>query len=375
MTSGVSAEYGRFTGGVINADHEAGRKRVQRVVPRDAEQRRLEGPDPDPAAYNSTRRPDVRGDARRADLEGQDLVLRRGPIQQERDVGRRRPSPTDEQSRSRRTNTDKRYEGKLTITPFQNHTLTGSYTNAQRWSRPTTYFTATPSSTTTASSTTGRFPRDLSRSTTTASSPPTSSSRRSTRRRRSSSRTRASRINDLIGGTRSSSRTRGYGQMWSRRSSAPSARRRRDARQRRLPRQGDVLPLDEEPRLPQHRLRVRQLRRPAASRTTGSPGATTGLLYPTSIQYNGTNLYPVIDDELLPRLLADPRAQPGERPPDRSLFVNDTWRLNNASRSTSASARTRTTRRTPRAATTANDSAFSPRSRRRTTSRATASSA
>ena len=35
-TAGVSAEYGRFGGGVVNIDHEVGRQHVQRIVPRHA---------------------------------------------------------------------------------------------------------------------------------------------------------------------------------------------------------------------------------------------------------------------------------------------------------------------------------------------------
>ena len=38
---GISAEYGRFSGGVVNVDHQVGRQHVQRLVPRHAEQRQL----------------------------------------------------------------------------------------------------------------------------------------------------------------------------------------------------------------------------------------------------------------------------------------------------------------------------------------------
>ena len=40
-TGGISAEFGRFGGGVVNVDHQVGRQRLQRLVPRDAQQRRL----------------------------------------------------------------------------------------------------------------------------------------------------------------------------------------------------------------------------------------------------------------------------------------------------------------------------------------------
>ena len=35
-TAGISAEYGRFSGGVVNVDHQVGRQPVQRIVPRHA---------------------------------------------------------------------------------------------------------------------------------------------------------------------------------------------------------------------------------------------------------------------------------------------------------------------------------------------------
>ena len=38
-TDGISAEYGRFSGGVVNVDHEVRRQPLQRIVPRLALQR------------------------------------------------------------------------------------------------------------------------------------------------------------------------------------------------------------------------------------------------------------------------------------------------------------------------------------------------
>ena len=76
-TSGVSAEYGRFSGGVVNAITKSGGNEPQRVVPRDARQRQLDRPHPLPQRpAHGQDHPHLRGDARRADPQGPALVLR-----------------------------------------------------------------------------------------------------------------------------------------------------------------------------------------------------------------------------------------------------------------------------------------------------------
>ena len=79
-TSGISAEYGRFTGGVVNAITRSGGDRVQRIAAHDVHQRRLADDEPVRRAEGQRHGADLRVHDRRADREEPHLVLRRRPL-------------------------------------------------------------------------------------------------------------------------------------------------------------------------------------------------------------------------------------------------------------------------------------------------------
>ena len=133
-TAGVSAEYGRFSGGMVNAVTKSGGNtfsgsfrtsfandywrsltpfestQLDRAIQRQAEA----GQD----------RADLRGDVRRADGEGAPVVFRRhAPA----GTGDRRGRHASTNIPYIRDNDEKRYEGKLTYAPRPGHSIQGSY--------------------------------------------------------------------------------------------------------------------------------------------------------------------------------------------------------------------------------------------------------
>ena len=130
VTSGVSAEYGRFTGGVINAVTKSGGNAfsgsVRATLTNDNWQ--SQGP------INVTRT-DTVVPAYEATLGGpiwKDRVWFFGAGRyQKNDYSGQTAAPTNVSFP--RSDTDKRYEAKLTLTPFASQTLTGSYTNYTRY--------------------------------------------------------------------------------------------------------------------------------------------------------------------------------------------------------------------------------------------------
>ena len=142
-SSGVSAEFGRFTGGVVNTITKSGGNNFSgsfRATLNNDTWRELT-PYPADTYSHAGHAPDVRGDARRAVLEGPRLVLRRLPVALVGVLPGTTAPPTS--ISFPRGQSETRYEGKLTITPVQNQTLTGSYMNVSN-TQTGYYFTPLP---------------------------------------------------------------------------------------------------------------------------------------------------------------------------------------------------------------------------------------
>ena len=158
-TLGVSAEYGRFTGGVVNTITKSGGNAFcgsfRTTFTNDAwhgDRRRS-----DATTHVDKVDPDLRGDARRADLEGPRLVLRRRPAPRTHEA--RGQTRLHERPLLDDGNDEKRYEGKLTVTPVQNHTFTGSYIDSRQ--RRRTELLLRRRSWTSHASTTASFPQEI----------------------------------------------------------------------------------------------------------------------------------------------------------------------------------------------------------------------
>ena len=148
-TDGISAEYGRFSGGVVNVDHQVRRQPLQRFVPRHALQRQLarEG--------DRQRRPSVHRPTRQGRYESspQYEYVFGGPIMRDRlwffTAGRFRNAPVGRNTVAPLnipyTFEDKsqRYEGKVTYSLNPNHRFEGAYTKVDQTEVNGTFSTAT----------------------------------------------------------------------------------------------------------------------------------------------------------------------------------------------------------------------------------------
>ncbi|MBI5442423.1 MAG: TonB-dependent receptor, partial [Deltaproteobacteria bacterium] len=132
MTSGVTAEYGRFTGGVINAVTKQGGNSFSGSFRATLNNDANKAQTPIPTTYNDTVVPTYE-----ATIGGpiwKDRVWFFGAgryVEQETSGSTARINPPAGSGTTisiPQTNMNERIEGKLTLTPFQNHTLTGSYT-------------------------------------------------------------------------------------------------------------------------------------------------------------------------------------------------------------------------------------------------------
>ena len=132
-TAGVSAEYGRFTGGMVERGHQVRRRHVQRLASHVVCERLL--------ALDRRRPPTIRSasaTARKPVTKPMYEATLGGPIAAKASVvfwrdahpkrrNRSRRTLADEPVRTRRTNDEKRYEGKLTYAPRPAHSMQGSY--------------------------------------------------------------------------------------------------------------------------------------------------------------------------------------------------------------------------------------------------------
>ena len=265
----VSAEYGRFTGGVVNTVTKSGGNQFSgsfRTTFTNDAWSAITPAQRDRASSRSTRSTRRRSAGR----SGRTTSGSSAP------AGSR--TTTDAAQTVAPTNItyehgddEKRYQGKLTLTPFASQTFAVNYLKINQDAERAT--SSATSSTSTASCTASSRRRS-SRPTTTASSRATSSSKALYSKRKFTFENSGSLYTDLIKGTLMRDRSNGNARYNSPTFCGVCDPEERDNKD--YPRQGDVLPLDGEPRLAQHRPRVRPLRRARARRTTTSRAATTG---------------------------------------------------------------------------------------------------
>ncbi len=132
----MSAEYGRFAGGVATAVTKSGGNTFsgsfrtsfandswRSLTPFQTTQLITTATDA-LAAQGRQDRADLRGDLRRAGVGRSVVVLRRDALAE---TGRAAHAPSARTSRIERRNEEQRYEGKLTYTPKTGHSLQGSF--------------------------------------------------------------------------------------------------------------------------------------------------------------------------------------------------------------------------------------------------------
>ena len=140
MTSGVSAEYGRFTGGVINAVTKQGGNAFSGSFRVTLNNNDWQSQTPIRQTYVDKVVPTYEATFGGPILKDRLWFFGAGRYQKNEYSGALSAPLTGSFPRSDK---DTRYEGKLTLTPFQNHTITGSYTKGEV-EQANYYFTSFP---------------------------------------------------------------------------------------------------------------------------------------------------------------------------------------------------------------------------------------
>ncbi|MGA7990720.1 MAG: carboxypeptidase regulatory-like domain-containing protein [Thermoanaerobaculia bacterium] len=354
-TSGVSAEYGRFTGGIINTITKQGGNSFSGSFRTTLSNNKWQSQTPIVQTYTDKVVPTYE-------------ATLGGPIWKDRiwffgagryfknDYSGQTVAPTNVSFP--RSDTDKRYEGKLTITPFTNHTLTGSYTK-QTVEQNNYYFTSLPLLETNGTTYPRQLPTDL--LSINYNGVLTSSffldgqySKKTFKFENSGSR-----FNELINGTALLIQDRGYGQMFGSIFCAvcPGATESRNNEEYAV--KGTAFLST--PNLGSHNVVFGYSNFSSSRLSNNWQSGSSWLLYASSIRYDGTNLFPVIDSSSYLLYAPIPLVSKGSDLRTNSVFVNDTWRLGNKLSFNVGVRWDKNDAKDAAGATTAKDSAFSPR--------------
>ena len=354
MTSGVSAEYGRFTGGVINAVTKQGGNTFSGSFRVNLNNDDWQSQPPIPVTFTDKVVPTYE-------------ATLGGPIWKDRiwffGAGRYNKNEYSGQTSAPtnisfpRADENTRYEAKLTITPFQNHTITGSYTNNQT-DQEGYYFTTLPILDLNQLYT-RQLPNDLLSLNYNGVLTSNLFLEAQYSEKKFKFENSGSRVNELIGGTAMLVQDRGYGQMYSPVFCAvcPGAGEERN---------NDNFLIKgtwflSTKGLGSHNIAFGYDNFGSQRLSNNWQSGSSWILYPTSVQYVGGILYPVIDSSSYFVYAPIPELSQGSDVRTNSLFVNDTWRLNNRLSFNVGLRWDKNDATDAGGNVTANDSAFSPR--------------
>ena len=355
MTSGVSAEFGRFTGGVINAVTKQGGN-----------------------AFSGSFRVTLNND----DWQSQSPIERTytdkvvptyeatlgGPIWKDRvwffGAGRYQKNEYSGQTVAPtnvsfpRTDKDTRYEGKLTITPFQNHTFTGSYTKGET-EQANYYFTPLPILETEGVLYDRSLPTDLTSINYNGVLTSNLFVEAQYAAKKFTFQDSGSRFNELVKGTYVLVADAGYAQIFGAIFCAvcPGSAEKRDNEQYLV--KGTYFLSTKG--LGSHNIVFGYDNFSSTRLSNNWQSGSNWSLSATSVQYDGTNLYPVIDGNSYLGYWPIPNLSQGSDMLTHSLFVNDTWRLNDRWSFNVGLRYDKNDAKDAAGVKTADDSAFSPR--------------
>ena len=357
MTSGVSAEYGRFTGGVINAVTKQGGNTFSgsfRVTLNNDNWNAQP-----PAPFNTVNYTDKVVPTYEATLGGpfwKDRIWFFGAYRYvKNEYSGQTAAPTNESFP--RADTTERYEAKLTISPFMNHTLTGSYTNGKT-DQSGYYFTTFPILDTDVTYTRS-LPSDLTAINYNGVLSANVFVEAQYSKKFMKFQGSGGSNMDLVGGTAVVVQGQGNGQYYAPIFCAvcPGAGDERD-NESYLAKGTWFLSTKS---LGSHNVAF-GYEHFASKRTSNNwQSGSSWLFWPTDIQYSGGTLYPVTDSSSYMVFAPIPQVSQGSDIKTDSVFVNDTWRLSDKL-SFNLGVRYDKNNATDAGGTkTADDSAFSPR--------------
>jgi len=355
MTSGVSAEYGRFTGGVINAVTKQGGNSFSGSLRATLNNDNWQKQSPIERVYRDKVVPTYEATLGGPILKDRVWFFAAGRYNDNKYNGVT-VAPTN--ISFPREDLDQRLEGKLTITPVQNHTLTGSYTWNER-EATNYYFTSLPL----LDPTTTTYDRQLPSNLLSINYNGVLGSNFFVEAQYSAKKftfeNSGSRFNELIKGTFVLVADAGAAQMYGAIFCAvcPGSSEKRDNE--------DILLKGtwflSTKGLGSHNV-VFGFDDFSTTRYSNNwqSGSSWNLLA-TSVQYDGTNLYPVVDENSYLAYWPIFALSNTSDMKTYSLFVNDTWRLNDRFSFNVGLRWDKNDAKDAGGKTTANDNAFSPR--------------
>jgi len=354
MTSGVSAEFGRFTGGVVNAVTKQGGNAFSGSFRVSLNNDDWQSQPPIPVTYTDKVVPTYEATLGGPILTDRVWFFAAGRYNKQELAGQT-SAPTNVSFP--RVNTDERYEGKLTLTPFQSHTFTGSYTNSTV-EQDGYYFLNLPILDTSILHS-RQLPNDLLSVNYNGVLSGNLFVEAQYSRKQFTFENSGSRVNELIGGTAVLVQDQGFGQMYSPIFCAvcPGSAEERN--------NDDYLVKGtwflSTKSLGSHNVVFGFDDFGAQRKSNNWQSGSSWLLYPTSVRYEGGVLYPVVDSSSYLVYAPIPETSQGSDIRTISLFVNDTWRLNDRLSFNVGLRWDKNDATDASGATTAKDSAFSPR--------------
>lgn len=355
MTSNVSAEYGRFTGGVVNAVTKQGGNSFSGSFRATLNNDSWQAVTPIPVTYADVVVPTYEATFGGPIWKDRIWFFLAGRYQKNEASGQT-VAPTNVSFPT--TNKDTRYEAKLTITPFTNHTLTGSYTKGNVDST-NYFFTGFPLLETNGPLYDRSLPTDL----LAVNYNGVLSSNFFVEAQYSAKtftfENSGSRFNELVKGTPIMVQDRGYAQMFGAIFCAvcPGSSEKRDNQDILL--KGTYFLSTQN--LGSHNIVFGWDNFDSKRLSNNWQSGSSWLLYTSSSRYDGVNVFPVVDENSYLLYAPIPLASQGSSLRTNSLFVNDTWRLG-ANLSFNIGLRyDKNDAKDAAGAQTANDSAFSPR--------------
>jgi len=355
MTSGVSAEFGRFTGGVINAVTKQGGNSFSGSARVTLNNDNWQSQSPIARTYVDKVVPTYEATLGGPIIKDRIWFFAAGRYNKNDYSGATSAPITSSFPRS---DTDKRYEGKLTLTPFQNHTVTGSYTKGQV-DQSNYYFTSFPILETNGVTYDRSLPTDLLSINYNGVLSSNFFVEAQYSAKNFTFENSGSRFNELIKGTAVLVQDRGLGQMFGAIFCAvcPGAGEKRDNEDFLV--KGTYFLSTKN--LGSHNVVVGYDRFSSTRMSNNWQSGSSWLLFASSVKTDGTNLYPVIDENSYLLYAPIPQASQGSDMLTNSVFFNDTWRLNDRFSFNIGLRWDKNDAKDAAGQTTANDSAFSPR--------------
>ncbi len=355
MTSGVSAEYGRFTGGVINAVTKQGGNAFSGSFRVTLNNNDWQSQTPIAQTYVDKVVPTYE-------------ATFGGPILKDRlwffGAGRYNKNEYSSSIAAPlggsvpRTDKDTRYEGKLTLTPFQNHTITGSYTKGEV-EQANYFFGSFPILETNGVIYDRSLPTDLLSINYNGVLSSNFFLEAQYAAKSFTFKDSGSRFNELIKGTAVVVQEEGLGQMFGAIFCAvcPGSSEKRDNENFLV--KGTYFLSTKG--LGSHNVVVGYDNFSSTRLSNNWQSGSSWLLFATGVKTDGTNLYPVIDGNSYLLYAPIPLQSQGSDMLTHSFFVNDTWRLNDRFSFNIGLRYDKNDATDAAGKTTADDSAFSPR--------------